>query len=208
MVLIVDADMRRRSLANYMNLRPEAGLYSVLTGQTKLSDAVVANPIPNLFFLDVEPNIPNPADILSSKRFEKLVTVLEKNFSYVIFDTPPIGTFVDAAILGTHVDGVLFVVRPKHTRRKELAFAYDQLKKADVHVLGACANYREPIGSESYYAYYTTEGKRVKDRKALDEVFSPSKDSDEDTKGESGGLIPLDNIGTRFASKQKAAREG
>ncbi|HBT95115.1 MAG TPA: capsular biosynthesis protein [Coriobacteriia bacterium] len=167
-VLVVDTDMRRRSLAHYMRLKPSVGSYAVLTGLAKLSDAVVSTPIPNLFFLDTEPNIPSPTDVLSSKSFAKLVEVLESNFEYVIFDTPPVGTFVDAAIIGTLVDGVIFVVRPKHTKRKEMAFAYDQLGKADVHILGACANYRESVASESYYAYYSADGKRVKDRPAAD----------------------------------------
>lgn len=160
--LLVEADMRRRSLAGILNVRGRAGSYAVLTDQVSLSQAIVSTSTPNLSFLDVEPNIPNPADIISSKRFRKLVGMLEENFDYVVYDTPPVGTFVDAAILSTLVDGVIMVVKPNSTKRDELVHAFEQLRKADVNVIGACVTFCEDSGSEYYYAYYTEDGKRVK----------------------------------------------
>ena len=161
-VLLVEADMRRRTLAGLLNVRPPAGVYAVLTDATPLAQAVAATATPNMYFLDVEPNIPNPADIISSKRYRKLVTLLEDNYDYVVFDTPPVGTFVDAAILSTLVDGTVMVVKPGSTKRAEVLDAFEQLKKADANVLGICATFCEGTGSEYYYAYYTNSGERVK----------------------------------------------
>ena len=161
-VLLVEADMRRRTLAGMLNVRPPAGAYSVLTDATPLGAAIATTTTPNLYFLDVEPNIPNPADILSSKRYRKLVKLLEETYDYVVFDTPPVGTFVDAAVLSTMVDGTVIVVKPNSTKRAELLDAYEQLKKADANVLGICAMFCEGTGSEYYYAYYTNSGERVK----------------------------------------------
>lgn len=161
-VLLVEADMRRRSLANMLNVRARAGAYAVMTEQVTLDQAVSATSTPNLYFLDVEPNIPNPADIVSSRRFAKLVGEMEHSYDYVVFDTPPVGTFVDAAILSTLVDGTIIVVKPGSTKRDELLGAYEQLQKADAHVIGACATFCEGTGSEYYYAYYTEDGKRAK----------------------------------------------
>lgn len=161
-VVLVEADMRRRSLANMLNVRGRAGAYAVLTEQVTLDQAVSSTSTPNLYFLDVEPNIPNPADIVSSRRYAKLVDMLEREYDYVVFDTPPVGTFVDAAILSTLVDGTIIVVKPGSTKRDELLGAYEQLQKADARVIGACATFCEGIGSEYYYAYYTEDGKRAK----------------------------------------------
>lgn len=161
-VLLVEADMRRRTLADRLNVRPPAGVYAVLTDAVPLEQAVAATSVPNMFFLDVEPNIPNPADIISSKRYRKLAACLDEQYDYVIFDTPPVGTFVDAAILSTIVDGTVMVVKPGSTKRTELADAYEQLKKADANILGLCATFCEGTGSEYYYAYYTKDGARVK----------------------------------------------
>ena len=148
-VLLVEADMRRRTLASLLNVRPAAGVYAVLTDAAPLKTAVTPTQTPNLFFLDVEPNIPNPADIISSKRYQKLVATLEDSYDYVIYDMPPVGTFVDAAILSTLVDGTVD--------------ACEQLKKADANILGICATFCEGTGSEYYYAYYTKDGGRLKD---------------------------------------------
>ena len=160
-VMLVEADMRRRSLASMLGVRPAAGLYAVLSDQVPLSKAVSGTSIPNVYLLDTEPNIPNPADIISSKRYQKLVSLLEANYDYVIFDTPPVGTFVDAAVLSTLVDGTVLVVKPNSTKRSELAHAYEQLEKANANVIGICATFCEGTGSEYYYAYYTTSGERV-----------------------------------------------
>lgn len=104
-VLLVECDMRRRSIADSIGARARYGIYSVLSHQVELSQAVVATQQANLFFLDAEPNIPNPADIISSHRFRDLIATMKASYDFVIVDTPPVGTFVDAAILSTLVDG-------------------------------------------------------------------------------------------------------
>ena len=172
--LLVEGDMRRRALANMLGVRASAGVYSVLTNQVPLEQAIVATKTNDLFFLDVEPNIPNPADILSSKSYAALVRNMEQRFDYVIFDTPPVGTFVDAAVLSALVDGTVLVVKPGGAKREEVLRAYDQLKTAGANVIGTCATFVEGTGSEYYYAYYTEGGKRVKKGDRIDGPAMPS----------------------------------
>lgn len=160
-ILLVEADMRRRTMASLLGVHAAAGVYAVLSDQVDLQDAVVLTDTPNLYFLDTEPNIPNPADIISSKRFHRLVEHMEQSYDYVLFDMPPVGTFVDAAILSTLVDGTIMVVRPGEVKRTELVDAYEQLQKAGANILGICATFCEGTGSEYYYAYYTKDGDRV-----------------------------------------------
>lgn len=160
--LIVECDMRRRSLADMVVARARHGIYAVLSGQVELDEALVATSHRNLFFLDSEPHIPNPADILSSQRFRKLVAQMESDFDYVVIDTPPVGTFVDAAIIAALADATALVVRERFVKRAELQNAYDQLKKADANVIGVIMNMCEAESSEYYYAYYNKEGKRVR----------------------------------------------
>ena len=160
--LIVECDMRRRSLADMVGARARHGIYAVLSGQVELDEALVATSHRNLFFLDSEPHIPNPADILSSQRFRKLVAQMESDFDYVVIDTPPVGTFVDAAIIAALADATALVVRERFVKRAELQNAYDQLKKADANVIGVIMNMCEAESSEYNYAYYNKEGKRVR----------------------------------------------
>lgn len=169
-VLLVECDMRRRSLADMLGVRAAAGVYAVLSDQVRVERAIVRTGQENLDFLDAEPHIPNPADIISSKRFAKLVGVLRDMYDYVVFDTPPVGTFVDAAILSTLVDATMLVVRDNFTKRSEVLNAHEQLQKAEANLIGVVLNDCETESSEYYYAYYNKEGKRVKTTESAPEA--------------------------------------
>lgn len=174
-VLLVEGDMRRRSLASMLNLHPQHGLVAVLTGSASIKDAVVPTSVKGLYFLDAEPSVPNPADLLASKRMVQLNDNLTKQFDYVIYDTPPIGTFIDAAVLGRVVDGVILAVRIGKVKRQELELAHEQLDNAEVNILGLCATFVEGTGSEYYYSYYTKDHSKKKGEVALEQV--PQKTS-------------------------------
>lgn len=158
--LLVECDMRCRSLAELIGVRARHGIYSVLSGQVDLEGAAVSTPHRNLSLLDSEPHIPSPADILSSRRFQGLLTSMEESYDFVVIDTPPVGTFVDAAIIASFVDAVALVVRERFVKRTELEYAYDQLKKADANVIGVVMNMCE--SEPSTYYYQSKDGKRVR----------------------------------------------
>lgn len=189
--LLVECDMRRRSMADVIGAHARYGIYAVLSGQVELADAVVSTGQTNLSFLASEPHIPNPADLLSSRRFRHLASELEKLYDYVIFDTPPVGTFVDAAVLASIADATVLVVRDHYTKRAEVVAAYEQLKKADANLIGVVLNGCESESSEYYYAYYNKDGKRV--RKSEDHVSS-------------GPEMPAVRTAAEFAPVQSASR--
>lgn len=160
-VLLVECDMRRRSLANLLGANSHYGLYSVVCGEADLEDAVATTSTRGLHFLDVEPHIPNPEAVLNSKRFAAFCERAAASYRYVIFDTPPLTAFVDAAVLSTVVDGTLLVVGENIVRRDELVEAYAQLQKAGTNVLGAVSNMC--CGTDSNYVsrYYEESGVAV-----------------------------------------------
>ena len=181
-VLLVEADMRRRSAASVLGVHAAHGAYAVMSHALSLREAVVSTGTPNFYFLDTEPNIPNPADLLSSRAYAKLVDDACNAYDYVLFDTSPVGTFVDAAILSRLVDGVILVVKIGGAKRDEILTAYDQLQKAEANIIGACATFCEGTGSEYYYAYYNKDNQRVDPEK---EARRARK------KGGSGGTGPV-----------------
>ena len=160
-VLLVECDMRRRTLAGRINVHPKHGMYSVLAGEQTLESAAVPTQVPRLYFLDSEPHIPNPADILASNRFRRLVEEADAAYDYVIFDMPPVGPFVDAAVVSAVVDGPVLVVRERFVKRRDLLNAIEQLQKAEANILGTVLNCTEAATNDYYYAYYNKEGKRV-----------------------------------------------
>ena len=93
-------------MANALGVHAQYGLYTVLSGQKELGQAAVRTQTPNLHFLDAEPHIPNPSDIIGSRHFGRLLNLMHNTYDYVIFDTPPVGAFVDAAVLGAQIDAV------------------------------------------------------------------------------------------------------
>ncbi len=164
-VLLVDSDLRRRCIGALLNLHPKFGLYSVLAGNAPLDGAIARTKIPGLFFMDCEPNIPSPPDVLSTKRFAALVDQVRGMFDYVIFDTPPVGVFVDAAIISNLVDGTIYVIRERAEKRDAISAGVQQLKAANARILGTVITFsQEESQSDYYYAYYNEEGKRVSKR--------------------------------------------
>lgn len=153
-VLIVECDMHKRSLSSVLGAHGRHGIYDVLSGDADLDEAIVSTQTPNLYFLDSEPNIPNPTDVLSSKRFRGLLQGARRAFSYVVMDTPPIGAFVDAAILGSVADATLLVVREDFVRRDDLAAAYTQLKQAGANLVGTVLNCCDNESGSYGYGYY------------------------------------------------------
>lgn len=157
-VLLIECDMRRRCLANALGAHSRGGLYSVVCGQMDLSDAVATTSTRNLHFLDVEPHIPNPEAVLNSKRFAAFCERAVASYRYVIFDTPPLNAFVDAAVLSTVADGTLLVVGENIVRRDELTEAYAQLQKAGANILGAVSNMCSVSDSNYVARYYEESG--------------------------------------------------
>ena len=153
-VLIVECDMRRRSVANALGVHAQYGLYTVLSGQKELGQAAVRTQTPNLHFLDAEPHIPNPSDIIGSRHFGRLLNLMHNTYDYVIFDTPPVGAFVDAAVLGAQIDAVFMVVRENYVSRSELLEAAEQLRHSNCNLAGVIMNHCEHRSSEHYYDYY------------------------------------------------------
>lgn len=172
-VLLIDCDLRRRSLANMIGVHAQAGIYGVLSGQVAIEDAAVSTPTKGLYFLDCEPHIPNPVDILSSRRFKNFIAQMREKYTYVVVDTPPLTAFVDGAVISQNVDGMLLVVRQDQTKRDEVLGAYDQLKKADANIIGSVLTFADNEKSDYYYSYYNKDGKRVRKSKGSSSSEAP-----------------------------------
>lgn len=162
--LIMDCDMRRRSVGRVLGMRTNAGIYAVLSGRVPLKRAVTQTAQPNLYLLDCEPNIANPLDMLSTKRFAALMATLRNAFDYVVIDTPPLSLFVDAAVFSTLADGVALVVRQRRAKKRAVADALSQLDAANARVLGLVLTFAQK-GNDDYYYYYNEENKRVKKKR-------------------------------------------
>lgn len=181
-VLLMEADMRRRSLRSTLGVKARYGLHAVLAGEATLEEAVVATNDQNLFFLDAEPGIPNPEQILNSRQFGQLIGQVREAYDYVVIDVPPAIAFSDASIIASKCDGTLLVVRQNCTERKEAVYAAEQLRNSGANMLGIVMNGMpaDDGNYEYYYSYYTDGERRAQVRdaelnlKVEDEPMAPS----------------------------------
>ena len=183
-VLVMEGDLRRRSLRSALNAHPQHGLHAVLTGSCSLMNAVTETPLKGVSFLDAEPGIPNPEEILSSRRYASLLELARDTFDFVIVDTPPVGAFADAAVVARQVDGAILVVRENFTDKRDAQLAMNQLKASTAHVLGIVMNCEERSaggGYGYYYGYYYEEKKVKADsseaKEALEKIDTGDLDS-------------------------------
>src|SRR5690242_5107300 len=110
-VVLVDADLRRPTIADYLNLEGAVGLTNVLVGQARLEVAVQQWNGEKVFVLPSGSIPPNPSELLGSRHMTELLRRLEERFDAVIIDTPPLLPVTDAAVLASTVDGVVLVSR-------------------------------------------------------------------------------------------------
>jgi len=112
-----------------------------------------ATEVENLRVLPSGPLPPNPAELLASQTFYRFVEWLTGQADVVIFDSPPVLTVTDAAVLSTLAEGTLLVVNCGETRRPEAAQAVERLTGVGGRVLGVVLN-RMSRSADGYYHYY------------------------------------------------------
>jgi capsular exopolysaccharide synthesis family protein len=168
-VLLVDADMRRPRIHRIFRVVNSSGLSSIIVGEGDLGGSVRATEVPNLHVLPCGAIPPNPAELLHTDAFQRLVAEMAMRFDRVIIDSPPIGPVADAAVVATHVDGVVVVVRAGQTSREAASRGVRQLKDVNARVLGAVLNALDPDAHRyPYYQYgaYYGESPREETAKA------------------------------------------
>ena len=156
-VLLIDGDMRRPSLAKYLDVVGSVGFSTVLSGGAALDDVLQETNFPRLTVLAAGPTPPNPSELLGSSVAKNLLSELRTRFDYVIIDTSPLLAVTDGAILAAEADGAIILVRAEQTKRDQLGHAIGILNDVGATLLGAVLTLvpNRRGGSYSYnYHYY------------------------------------------------------
>lgn len=140
-VLLVDTDLRQSVLTKRLNVRGKVeGLSHCLSGMAKVEDLIYETDQPGFYILFAGARVPNPAEILGSARFRKLIPALKRAFDYVILDTAPLGQVIDCAVMAPELDGVLIVIDSTRNSYKMERRIKQQLEKSGGRILGAVLN--------------------------------------------------------------------
>lgn len=152
-VCIVEGDLRRPRLLDYMGLESGVGLTNVLIGDVELSDVVQPFGPTGVTVLGAGPVPPNPSELLGSKAMKHLLDTLTAKFDYVLVDAPPLLPVTDAAVVSALVDGAIVVAGANVVHRESLSRALGLLDTVEARVLGIVVNRVPTKGGKSYYHY-------------------------------------------------------
>lgn len=152
-VLLVDADLRKPTIHQIMEVSNQHGLTSLITKRITTGEAILPIPkIPNLYVIPSGPIPPNPSELLGSKMMGDLILELSQDYDWILFDTPPLLAVTDAQVLGSRCDGVILVLRSGKTEKKALVKAKALLDQANTHLIGTIIN--DVDQKELGYSYY------------------------------------------------------
>jgi capsular exopolysaccharide synthesis family protein len=120
-VLLVDADLRRPSVAREFTLGHDQGpglVGAILDPDLALADVIRQRPPYTLSILPAGSASANPYELLNSTRFAALLDEARRQYDYVVLDTSPLVSIPDCRAISPCVDGFLIVVAAHRTPRK------------------------------------------------------------------------------------------
>ncbi len=157
-VCLVDADLRRPTIAKLLGLARPVGLTNVLIQQIDLLDALQPAGS-NLFVLSSGPTPPNPSEVLASSYVREVIRSLLDRVDYVIIDTAPLLPVADGSEVAALADGSLLVARHKVTTEPQIKRAVATLERVDANLVGVVLNRLPNRRTGEYsYTYYRAEG--------------------------------------------------
>jgi capsular exopolysaccharide synthesis family protein len=154
-VLLVDCDLRRPRINNLFSVEAPKGLSTILSGETKIHEALFTTEVPNLVVLPCGASPGNPSELLESEAFGQFIQGSRQKFDVILLDTPPVLPVADPCIVARHSDFVLLTVRLGKDNRSQTARAIELLSEAGANLMGVVVNGVQPSSHYGYeYGYY------------------------------------------------------
>ena len=185
-VLLIDADMRKPTVHKYFNIESRVGLSNLLSGMNKKEECIQRlNNMPNLSVITSGILPPNPSELLSCTAMKRLLAECEKEYDYIIIDTPPVNVVTDALALVKSVDGVAFVTAQGKSTYPDSAKAVETLRFANANIIGVIINrcHSHKKSKNSNYGNYGTYSYKYK-YKSMDPVLKEETEDGNDNTDE------------------------
>jgi len=210
-VALLDTDLRKPKVAEYLSIEGGAGLTDVLIGRAKVNEVMLPWGGRSLYVLPAGKIPPNPSELLGSQQMTVLLEMLERDFDVVLCDAPPLLPVTDAAILARATSGALMVVSAGKTTKHQLTGATEALNTVGAKLAGFIMSMVPTRGPDSYYAAYGYGygyGYGYRELPAKTSRFSRKKEKssvDADTSEE----VSLDELGfSPRRTSRESQREG
>lgn len=166
-ILLIDCDMRRRSLHDMFDIKNDMGISDVIIAPDTLSQAIQHIDLyPQLDILTGGKHAPNPSELLGSEQMKTFIAHVRNQYDRVIIDSPPLLAFSDPLVLANLADGVILVVWGGKTPRDLIQKAVQLVKGINARILGVVLNKIDTTKrSYYYYPYYSYYDKERKSKK-------------------------------------------
>ncbi len=135
-VVLVEGDLRRPRVSEYLGVERTVGLTTVLVGRVPLEAGLQQASTPGLDVLTSGALPPNPSEILQTAAMSTLVSELRGRYDVVLIDAPPLLPVTDASLLASLSDGAILVVRHGDTGREAVRTATTRLEAVGARLLG------------------------------------------------------------------------
>jgi capsular exopolysaccharide synthesis family protein len=157
-VAVVDADMRRPTIAKMLSLSEgEAGLSTYLSGMSEtVEELLIQTGIDNLVVMSSGSRPPNPSELLATPRFKQLLDLISQEVEIVLVDAPPVLAVSDTQIIAAASDASVFVVDTRKTRMRTISAAFQSLSQAGSPIIGVVLNNYRPTMFQRYYYGYSS----------------------------------------------------
>ena len=153
-VLLIDADMRRPSVAKELKIqRSHPGITALLAGTSQPQECILNRGRENLDILATGFIPPNPLELLSSRRLGELLAGLRTSYDRIIIDSPPVLPVSDAVVLSLHADAIVFVVKSDRTSVHQIRNGVSKLQRFGAPVAGIVLNQLDVRKAEKYGDY-------------------------------------------------------
>jgi capsular exopolysaccharide synthesis family protein len=155
-VLIIDADMRRPRLHSIFDIQNGAGLSTLLASELNDADidaAIRQDESSKLYLLTSGPIPPNPAELIGSEHMATLLRMLQKRFTHIVVDSPPIASFTDGVLIASMVDGVILVVHAGKSSKQVVRRSRQLLNEIGAKIFGVVLNNVNLSTQDNYYYY-------------------------------------------------------
>jgi capsular exopolysaccharide synthesis family protein len=151
-VIVVDCDLRRRSVNRLLRTEPSVGMIEVLSGEVTLQQAISVDGDTGVHFLPLAKSAYTPKDVFGSAAMDRLLADLRSRYDLVVLDTAPVLPVADTRVLAPKADAVVFLTRWRKTPQHAVEAAFRLFAGTGAHIAGVALT-QVDMKQQSKYGY-------------------------------------------------------
>lgn len=151
-VVVVDCDLRRRSVNSLLSADPKAGLLEVLSGEAELGEVLLTDEDTGAHVLPLAKGVTTPRDVFGSPAMDRLLAQLRERYDLVLLDTAPVLPVADTRTLAPKADSTIFLVRWRKTPQHAIEAAFRLLSGTGAHLAGVALS-QVDMNQQARYGY-------------------------------------------------------